>query len=337
MDELKAEVERKRAERAAKQATVGLHHGVSMGTDSHRLTTVGREAPPVAAPALDVGEGAAPSDRARIVAEGLRSMGLPVRLFGESDALQSQRFVAAGGTCGGACAPALLAGSPPAAAAGGTAAGAKRRRAESEDERVVARKVEASDGVPEEGVRGGEGVRETFRHTAAAEFRSTSRSDARAGDKYVYKCFRGLLHEWEAALSARPPGSREDFAYRSQVRMLGETEEHLRPFFKMLKHGELPVDIKGHCMEVVDGILDREYRRAGDAYIRLAVGNAQWIIGVSQVGLHERAAREKVYLGKIAHVMNDETQRLYIVSLKRLLSYIQEASPADPSKMLLNK
>jgi len=66
---------------------------------------------------------------------------------------------------------------------------------------------------------------------------------------------------------------------------------------------------------------------AGDAYIRLAIGNAAWPIGVSAVGLHERAAREKVGEGKSAHVMNDEAQRKYVTTIKRLISFAQRAYP----------
>lgn len=73
---------------------------------------------------------------------------------------------------------------------------------------------------------------------------------------------------------------------------------------------------------------------AGDAYIRLAIGNAAWPIGVSAVGLHERAAREKVGEGEQAHVMNDESQRKYITTIKRLVSFAQTKYPSDPSRTI---
>lgn len=75
-----------------------------------------------------------------------------------------------------------------------------------------------------------------------------------------------------------------------------------------------------------------DYHMAGDAYIRLAIGNAAWPIGVSAVGLHERAAREKVGEGVQAHVMNDEAQRKYITTIKRLITYAQGRYPSDPSR-----
>jgi len=66
----------------------------------------------------------------------------------------------------------------------------------------------------------------------------------------------------------------------------------------------------------------------------MAIGNSAWPIGVSAVGLHERAAREKVGEGVQAHVMNDEAQRKYITTMKRLISFAQGRYPSDPSRMM---
>lgn len=63
----------------------------------------------------------------------------------------------------------------------------------------------------------------------------------------------------------------------------------------------------------------REYLRANDAYLRLSIGNAPWPIGVTMVGIHERAGREKIFSNNVGHVLNDETSRKYIQSLKRLV------------------
>lgn len=37
------------------------------------------------------------------------------------------------------------------------------------------------------------------------------------------------------------------------------------------------------------------------------------------VGIHERSGREKIFASNVAHVLNDETSRKYIQSLKRLV------------------
>ena len=77
----------------------------------------------------------------------------------------------------------------------------------------------------------------------------------------------------------------------------------------------------------------RRYVKAHDAYILCAIGNAPWPMGITGTGVHERQGRQHIQVSKIAHVMNDETQRKYLQSVKRLLTFAQKALPPDgPSK-----
>jgi pre-mRNA-splicing factor 18 len=70
---------------------------------------------------------------------------------------------------------------------------------------------------------------------------------------------------------------------------------------------------------------------AHEWYIKTAIGNSAWPIGVTMVGIHERSGREK--LTKVAHVMNNELSRKYLTSLKRLMSFAQsQATDVAPSR-----
>ena len=81
----------------------------------------------------------------------------------------------------------------------------------------------------------------------------------------------------------------------------------------------------------------REYVKAHDAYIRCAIGTAPWPMGITGTGIHERQGRQHLREDKVAHVMNDETQRKYLQSVKRLMTFAQKALPPDaPSKCVLN-
>jgi pre-mRNA-splicing factor 18 len=51
------------------------------------------------------------------------------------------------------------------------------------------------------------------------------------------------------------------------------------------------------------------------------------------VGIHERSGREKISTSKVAHVMNNEAQRKYFTSVKRLMSYAQQKRPDVPPSM----
>lgn len=53
---------------------------------------------------------------------------------------------------------------------------------------------------------------------------------------------------------------------------------------------------------------DRNYQHAYEIYLRLAIGNAPWPIGVTSVGIHERSAREK-----ISHTRNIQVKFQIIV------------------------
>lgn len=70
-------------------------------------------------------------------------------------------------------------------------------------------------------------------------------------------------------------------------------------------------------------------------FMLLAIGNAAWPMGVTMVGIHERAGRTKVFSSQIAHILNDETTRKYIQMIKRLMSFCQRTFKADPSQTIL--
>ena len=76
----------------------------------------------------------------------------------------------------------------------------------------------------------------------------------------------------------------------------------------------------------------RNYLGAVDNYIKLDIGNSPWPIGVTMVGIHERSARE-IY-SHVAHIMNDETTKKYLQSVKRLITFCQRRYPTDPSRLV---
>lgn len=111
-----------------------------------------------------------------------------------------------------------------------------------------------------------------------------------------------------------------------------QTQVYLKPLLRKLKTFTLPEDISDSLTEIVVHLLNRNYLKASDAYLQMAIGNAPWPIGVTMVGIHARTGREKIFSKNVAHVMNDETQRKYIQALKRLMTKCQEYFPTDPSR-----
>lgn len=111
-----------------------------------------------------------------------------------------------------------------------------------------------------------------------------------------------------------------------------QTKVYMKPLLRKLKTKSLPEDILDSLTLIVKMLLSRDYIKASDAYLQMAIGNAPWPIGVTMVGIHARTGREKIFSKNVAHVMNDETQRKYIQGLKRLMTKCQEYFPTDPSR-----
>ncbi|KAJ1792111.1 hypothetical protein LPJ59_004883 [Coemansia sp. RSA 2399] len=150
---------------------------------------------------------------------------------------------------------------------------------------------------------------------------------------YVY--LKRLLYEWDDYLATRPDDERRSAEGKLAAATQRQSAEYLKPLFRNLKSRKVPADVLARITEIARNVLDKEYMKANDAYLQLSIGNAPWPIGVTQVGIHARAARENINANKVAHVLNNEVQRKWIQSLKRLMRFAQtKYPPADLAKMM---
>uniref|UniRef100_A0AAR5PR56 Pre-mRNA-splicing factor 18 n=2 Tax=Dendroctonus ponderosae TaxID=77166 RepID=A0AAR5PR56_DENPD len=141
-----------------------------------------------------------------------------------------------------------------------------------------------------------------------------------------------LLFKWDDQLHNRSQEIKMATKGKLQGATYAQTQVYLKPLLRKLKNFSLPEDISDSLTEIVVHLLNRNYLKASDAYLQMAIGNAPWPIGVTMVGIHARTGREKIFSKNVAHVMNDETQRKYIQALKRLMTKCQEYYPTDPSR-----
>ncbi|PON84206.1 Splicing factor motif [Trema orientale] len=144
--------------------------------------------------------------------------------------------------------------------------------------------------------------------------------------------FKKLLNEWKQELNEMQDAEKRTAKGKSMVATFKQCARYLHPLFKFCRKKVLPDDIRQALMIVVNCCMKRDYLAAMDHYIKLAIGNAPWPIGVTMVGIHERSAREKIYTNSVAHIMNDETTRKYLQSVKRLMTFCQRRYPTMPSK-----
>ncbi|ETL98787.1 hypothetical protein L917_04202 [Phytophthora nicotianae] len=165
--------------------------------------------------------------------------------------------------------------------------------------------------------------------------RKEEEDEEKDADKMVYRFFKGMLQRWEKDLANRPDHVKRTAQGKIAVKTMKQCKDYIRPLFKLCKHRQVPPDILPHLVDIVKFCRQGEFVMANDAYIKLAIGNAAWPIGVTMVGIHERTGREKIHSNKQAHVMNNESQRKYLTSVKRLMSYAQSISNVLPSKRVL--
>lgn len=152
----------------------------------------------------------------------------------------------------------------------------------------------------------------------------------------IYKFYKRLLRMWATVLSERSAAIKRSVKGKRATKCQKQCKDYMRPLFKKLKKKTVPAQILDHLSKMVDWCIVKEYVKAHSIYMDLAIGRAPWPIGATSVGIHARAARERIQSSKIAHVMNDEEARKYVTSIKRLMTFCQTQYPTDPSKMVLS-
>jgi len=152
----------------------------------------------------------------------------------------------------------------------------------------------------------------------------------------VREYFRGLLRDWEEALNARPDHVKRTAQGKIETKTQKQCKDYIRPLFKLCKKRDVPSDILESLLLITRCCREGEFVKANDAYIVTAIGKAAWPIGVTSVGIHGRSAHDKVQTGQVAHVMNNEMQRKYLQSVKRLIKFEQTRRvDVAPSKKVL--
>lgn len=146
---------------------------------------------------------------------------------------------------------------------------------------------------------------------------------------------RRMLSLWEEELKQRSEEEKSTPDGRQQTTLHRQTKKDLKPLLRKLKHKQLESDICDRLHEIVQLCSERKYRDAHGAFMLLAIGNAAWPMGVTMVGIHERAGRSKLNTSQVAHILNDETTRKYIQMFKRLMSFCQRKFEANPSQTIL--
>ncbi|KAH3745964.1 pre-mRNA-splicing factor 18 [Pelomyxa schiedti] len=144
--------------------------------------------------------------------------------------------------------------------------------------------------------------------------------------------FKKLLNDWNEQLAEKPEAERRSSQGKLATATFQQCYNNVLPFFDLLNAKTVADDILIPVIDIVKFLKERDYVKANDAYLGMAIGNAPWPMGVTMVGIHERSAREKIFSKSVAHILNDETTRKYLQSIKRLMTFCQQRYPTDPSR-----
>ncbi|POG65557.1 hypothetical protein GLOIN_2v1665601 [Rhizophagus irregularis DAOM 181602=DAOM 197198] len=151
----------------------------------------------------------------------------------------------------------------------------------------------------------------------------------------IYTFLRRLIREWEQEMNNRPDHVKRSVQGKLSAATQKQTNEYMQPFFRTLKKKSIEPDVLARVTEITHYMQKREYMNANDAYLRLSIGNAPWPIGITLYSIHERSAREKIFSAQVAHVLNDETTRKWIQSIKRLMTFCQSKYPPEDNSQLM--
>jgi pre-mRNA-splicing factor 18 len=192
-------------------------------------------------------------------------------------------------------------------------------------------KDETSSAVPQEPEELPEGV------SAKATVEPADEDDSNDPHKRIFRYFKGLLKNWQEDLVHRSEEEKRSVSGRNETKTLKQCKDYIRPLFKLCKNRRLEESLVRNLTIIVECCREGEFVKAHDAYLDVAIGRAAWPIGVTMVGIHARTGRAKIESQNVAHVMNSELQRKYLTSVKRLMTYDQKKrTDVDPSKKVQN-
>eukprot|EP00930_Biecheleria_cincta_P003828 TRINITY_DN104739_c0_g1_i1.p1 TRINITY_DN104739_c0_g1~~TRINITY_DN104739_c0_g1_i1.p1 ORF type:complete len:343 (+),score=67.76 TRINITY_DN104739_c0_g1_i1:189-1217(+) len=145
----------------------------------------------------------------------------------------------------------------------------------------------------------------------------------------VTSWLRTVLRAWEKSLTERAPTEDKLQNFKLEKAQYRQSKQYLKPLRRSLRDSELAPDIVFNLASVSEHCEKRQYKLAEEAYMRLAIGNSAWPMGVTMVTFHDRPERHRIGEGAHAHVLDDETTRKYVQMVKRLLTFAQRYWPID--------
>jgi len=91
-----------------------------------------------------------------------------------------------------------------------------------------------------------------------------------------------LVREWHLQVNSLSSSIKQTANGRDQMALQAQTEEHLKPLYKMLRKQTVDFGVYCRLTDIISLMQEREYQLANDVYYQLAIGNAAWPIGLTE-------------------------------------------------------
>lgn len=105
----------------------------------------------------------------------------------------------------------------------------------------------------------------------------TTRKGNRAYDcQVVLNYFKFILKKWSHELNDREIDEKKTVQGKIETALHSQTCAYMKPLFRKLKTNTLQDDILESLINVVNCVLKRNYIRANEFFLEMAIGNAPW-------------------------------------------------------------
>jgi len=136
---------------------------------------------------------------------------------------------------------------------------------------------------------------------------------------YVLYSFSRVILLWKLTVFRLPYRDLVSPSTRQQLGLIRNTDRDIAPLLRQLRNRKLNEVFLRHFVNIWTLAEQQQYSRAEEAYFELSIGNSPWIIGVVASSMHARRALERIEIGNVKHILNNDLVRSYLHAAKRLL------------------
>lgn len=154
------------------------------------------------------------------------------------------------------------------------------------------------------------------------EFQSIESSNERSIP--ILRFLLQTLREWGESLPPLVERNPDD-TYQDAVSFL-RTQRELKPLLSQIRTDKVPSDIFESLLRISHLASERRYVDCNTEYLKLAIGNKPWQVGVGNVFIQERSSLDRI--ATASHLLNEETTRRFVQSVKRLITKAEQFHPA---------